>query len=207
MKFKYLLFIVFLLTTLYSSAQKFNGGILAGVAASQVAGDTYTGYNKAGIYAGAFVNLQVSPRSILQMELEYFQKGSRKNPNPKKDDYAQYLFRVNYVELPLLYQFVFNEYVKVEAGPSIGYRLGYFEEVDYNERAPINPPAKLSYQINLGICVSITKNLKVDLRTNNSFLNIRSHNVTGDVHRFFDYGQYNDSLVLSLLVQFGSAAK
>jgi hypothetical protein len=206
MKFRYLVPLIFLFSSLITKAQDFNGGLMAGIVGSQVAGDTYSGYNKAGIYAGAFVNLQFSPHSLVQMELEYFQKGSRKNPNPKKEDYDEYLFRANYIELPVLYQYVVNDWLKLEAGPSLGFFTTYYEEFNTQEITQ-NPPAKISYQINLGIYFGLTQKLLVNLRTNNSILNIRSKNTTGDIRRFFDYGQYHDSLVLSLVYQFKSAKK
>jgi hypothetical protein len=182
-------------------AQRFNGGVMAGVVGSQVAGDTYSGFNKAGIYAGGFVNLQISPRSIFQMELEYFQKGSRRNPRPEKGEYDEYIFRANYVELPILYQFVFNQRFKIEAGPSAGFFINYYEAKDGIEITK-NPPASVSLQINLGLYVTLTQRFMVNIRTNNSLFNIRSDNATGDVRRFWGYGQYHDSLVLSLVYQF-----
>ena len=50
-------------------AQVFTGGLSAGLVGSQVAGDNFSGYNKAGIFAGGFVALSVSEKSSLQMEL------------------------------------------------------------------------------------------------------------------------------------------
>ncbi|MBW6459737.1 MAG: PorT family protein [Bacteroidales bacterium] len=184
--------------------QFFNGGIMAGVAGTQIAGDTYSGFHKAGIYAGGFVNLQISKRSIFQLELEYFQKGSRKNPNYEEDDFDQYLFRVNYIEMPVLYQYVINERLKLEVGPSLGFLTGYYEEKNTEEIKGGIRPARVTFQINAGIYVTLTRRLMFNLRTNNSLLNIRSDNATGDVLRIFpgNYGQFNDCLVMSIAYQF-----
>ncbi len=204
-----ILFIIssIVLFTQNTSAQEFNGGIMAGVAGTQVAGDTYSGFHKAGIFAGGFVSLQVSKRSVFQLELEYFQKGSRKNPDAEKNDYEQYLFRVNYIEMPVLYQFVINDRFKVEAGPSMGVLTGYYEEKNEEEIKDGNRPARLTLQINAGLYVSLTPRIMFNLRTNNSLLNIRSKNVTGDVLRIFpgNYGQFNDCLVMSIYYQFKDA--
>lgn len=194
-----------LMTGLYAHSQRFNGGVMAGVAGTQVAGDTYSGFHKAGIYAGGFVNLQISPRSIFQMELEYFQKGSRQNPDPEKGQYDEYLFRTNYVELPVLYQFVINRRFQVEAGPSVGVLINYAEKRDGEDITyflDYNRPARFTLQINAGLYVALTQRWKVNIRTNNSLLNIRSDNATGDVWRIWTYGQFHDSLVLSLVYQF-----
>ncbi len=201
MWFRWLIFILLVTIAIPTIAQKFNGGLMLGLVGSQVAGDTYSGFNKAGVFAGGFVNLQISKRSIFQMELEYFQKGSRKNPNPDKGEYDVYIFRTNYIELPVLYQYVISRHFKIEAGPSLGFLVSYHEEKN-EDPVTYNPPAKVTLQINAGIYFAITPRWLVNFRTNNSLLNIRSDNATGDVYRFFDYGQYNDCLVLSLLYQF-----
>lgn len=202
---KLLIIIVLILTFtgMQSYAQQFHGGITAGLVASQVAGDTYSGYNKAGIFLGGYVYLDLSERSALQMELTYFQKGSRANPD-STNNYQQYLFRANYIEMPLLYMFKAGKFI-VHAGPSLGFLMGYYEEADYqrlDDLAGYNKPAPVTLQINLGLRYYFTEKFGADFRTNNSILNIRSGNVTGDVWRFWTYGQFHDSLVLSLFYQF-----
>lgn len=201
--------IIMLILTLSAfglKGQQFNGGIMAGVAGTQVAGDTFYGFHKAGIFAGGFVNLQFTEHSVMQMELEYFQKGSRENPD-SANNYTQYLFRVNYIELPVLYQYIASKRFKIEVGPSAGFLVGWYEERDEYEIKGGNRPARVTLQINAGLYVNLTEHLMVNLRTNNSLLNIRSDNATGDVLRIFpgNYGQFNDCLVLSLYYQFTPA--
>jgi len=199
--------VIFTLILLQASwqlrSQDFNGGLMAGVAGTQVAGDTYSGFHKAGIFAGGFVNYQVSEHSAFQMELEFFQKGSRENPD-STNNYNQYLFRVNYVELPVLYQYIVNKRLKIEAGPSLGILVSFYEERDYYEIKDGNKPASLTFQITAGMYFFLSEKWSVNFRTNNSLVNIRSDNATGDVMRLFpgNYGQFNDCLVLSLCYQF-----
>lgn len=190
----------------YLKGQQFNGGIMAGVAGTQVAGDTFYGFHKAGIFAGGFVNLQFTEHSVMQMELEYFQKGSRENPD-SSNNFTQYLFRVNYIELPVMYQYIASKRFKIEVGPSAGFLVGWYEERDEYEIKGGNKPARVTLQINAGLYVNLTEHLLVNIRTNNSLLNIRSDNATGDVLRIFpgNYGQFNDCLVLSLFYQFTPA--
>lgn len=199
---------IFIITAFTANSQQFNGGMMAGVAMTQVAGDTYSGFHKAGIFFGGYVNLEVGKHSALQMELEFFQKGSRVNPD-SANNYNQYLLRVNYIELPLLYQYRINKRFMLEAGPSMGFLVSYYEEIqNYEEKNGIRP-ARLTFQINAGLYVNITNRLMFNIRTNNSLLNLRSRNTIGDVIRFFpgNYGQFNDCLVLSLFYQFNAAAK
>jgi hypothetical protein len=198
----------FILLVFTSRGQQFNGGMMAGCAATQVAGDTYSGFHKAGIFFGGFVNYEISKHSSFQMELEFFQKGSRVNPD-SSNNYNEYLFRTNYIELPVLYQYRFNKRIKLEAGPSLGFLVGWYEARYGEEIKGAVKPAAVSFQINAGLYVNITDRLMFNLRTNNSLLNIRSENVTGDVIRIFpgNFGQFNDCLVFSLFYQFRRPAE
>jgi len=212
---KYIIFLLIFTLALTAKSQQFNGGIMAGVAGSQVAGDImYTGndtiglygFHKAGIFAGGFVNLQISEHSAFQMELEFFQKGSRENPDSSNNQ-NQYLFRVNYVELPVFYQYIAGKRFKLEVGPSLGFLINYYEESNYYEIKGGIRPARLTFQINAGLYINITSSLMFNIRTSNSLLNIRSENATGDIRRIFpgNYGQFNDCLVFSLFYQFKPA--
>ncbi len=187
----------------FSMAQQFHGGILAGLVGSQVAGDTYSGFKKAGIFVGGYVSIDIAERSSFQMELTYFQKGSRENPT-EKNGYQSYLLRLNYIELPVLYQYTAGRFT-VFGGPSAGFLMGYYEEVNQeviSDQQYYNRPARVTLQINLGFRFEIAPKLGVDFRTNNSLLNVFSQNQTGDIRRIFDYGRYNDALVLSMYYQF-----
>ena len=204
---RYIIFLlIFTLTSFTLKSQNFNGGLMAGVAGTQVAGDGYYGFHKAGIFAGGFVNFQVSEHSAFQMELEYFQKGSRENPD-STNNYDQYLFRVNYIELPVFYQYIVNKRLVIEAGPSCGFLVGYLEEKYGEEIKGGNRPANVTFQLNAGMYVYLSSHFMVNVRTNNSMLNIRSDNATGDILRIFpgNYGQFNDCLVFSLFYRFKPA--
>ena len=203
MQKKYILLLIVLCTGIFVSAQQFHGGVIGGIAGTQVAGDQLSGYNKAGIFLGGYVNLDVGEKSALQMELTYFQKGSRENPK-EKNNYYSYLLRVNYIEMPLLYQYKAGKFI-VETGPSAGFLLNYYEEDNLeviSDHQGYIKPARVTLQVNLGISYFITEHIGVGLRTNNSLLNIYSENQTGDVRRIFDYGRYNDSLILIMYYQF-----
>ncbi len=201
---KYSTIIIFIFCFgLTSSAQQFHGGVIAGLAGTQVAGDTYSGFNKAGIFAGGFVSVDVSKKSAFHMELTYFQKGSRENPK-EKNGYQSYLLRLNYIEMPIFYQYKAGKFT-FEAGPSAGFLIGYYEEVNQDvisDYQGYNRPARVTLQINLGFNYFISDHMGVGLRTNNSLMNIFSSNQTGDVWRLWGYGRYNDALVLYVFYQF-----
>lgn len=197
--FGYLSFLLIVGITITGNAvysQSFSGGIHAGLVGSQVAGDLFSGYNKAGISAGGYVGLLISPNSVLQMELSYIQKGSRENPNYEKEKFDSYIMKLGYVELPFLYRMIYNERLNFETGLSMNFLLHHYER--YNSEELFSPFAKSNLCFILGLSYNLNERIRVNLRTNNSILSIRTERVNGDVWRFFDHGQYSDALVFSL---------
>ena len=178
-------------------AQQFEGGVAAGLVGSQVAGDTYSGFDKAGIYAGFWVRLGMGERSSIQTEISYFQKGSRHNPDEKKQDYTFYLMRLGYIEMPFLYQYHLKNKLMLEVGPSFSFLLHSYEELDYME-VTYGDFCLFNPSFMAGIGYPVTNKLSVNFRMNSSLLSIRKDEVNGSVYRLFDHGQYNDCLLLFL---------
>jgi len=153
----YLLF-TFLLSPLFfipsASAQRFIGGVAAGINVSQVDGDEVFGYYKVGFNGGPFVKLMLDKkqRFSLTMELLYTQKGAQlKNGtfveyialgdtaliDPNYPDYNKKFFynlRTDYLEIPLLVHFE-DRYSKIGIGIGFSWgRLVYIREMqmDYS---------------------------------------------------------------------------
>ncbi len=181
-------------------AQNFMGGVHAGLVGSQVAGDRFSGYNKAGITAGGWVSLQLSTHSVIQMELSYIQKGSRENPDYENERFDAYLMRTGYIELPILYRLLYSNKLNFEAGLAMNVLVQHYEQFNYEELNE-NPFERINPAILLGLSYNINERLRANIRTNNSLISIRNERVNGDVWRFVDYGQYHDALVLSLYYQ------
>lgn len=191
-----LIFVIFLLLISdVITAQKFNGGVLGGLSASEISGDGKWGPNHAGIYAGFFVNRYFSNRSSFQMELDFIQKGSRENPD-STNNYDFYLLRLNYVELPLHYKYDFNEKGTLEAGLSLGVLIYSHEEGN-----PGNPPTggdfdKTDLSFNFGAFYTIIENLRINIRYSNSLIKVRDH--SGGATYRLNQGQYNEVLSFTL---------
>ncbi|MBE0661029.1 MAG: outer membrane beta-barrel protein [Bacteroidales bacterium] len=187
-----------ILLSFSSFAQGFTGGIKAGVVGSQVDGDGYRGFNKPGIFGGAYVNLRTSELSAFQMEIAFVQKGSRKNPNYEKDDFEQYLLRTDYVELAFLYHLVYSDKLTFEAGPSFGYLMSTYEERNQMETVAV-PFRKSVINYIAGMYYYLNDRTAVNLRINNAVLSLRDYErLPGDTYRFFHYGQFNIAMVLGL---------
>ena len=81
-----LLFLVFQACKNISTAQPFFGGVSAGLNVSQVDGDGFSGYNKAGLYAGFFVNTMIREKMGAQFEIRYSEKGSSKKSSAENPE-------------------------------------------------------------------------------------------------------------------------
>ncbi len=191
-----LLMIIALIPFGMVKGQSFKGGVLAGLVGSQVAGDRFSGYNKAGITGGGWVSMLGAPNTQYQMELSYIQKGSRENPDYEKEKYDFYRMQLGYVELALLYRMLYSEKLNFEIGPAMDFLLHSHEK--FNNEELFSPFAKRNLCLILGLSYRIGERTIVNFRTNNSILTIRTQRVNGDVWRFFDHGQFNDALVFSL---------
>ena len=202
--FTTLLFLTGLILTGYS--QPFNAGIIAGGNVSQIDGDFWVGYHKFGYQAGAFVNLRVSPRSAFQMELEYIQKGSRKNADSASGDFFTQIIRLHYIEIPLLYQYTFAGKFSAEAGPAADISVGSYETDKTGQVvSDLVPLRTVSLAGIAGISWFITNHWKVNLRFNYSLMSIRQKVANYPLsyrHILFERGQYNNVLALSLLYYF-----
>jgi hypothetical protein len=170
--------------------QQFNGGLLGGLSMSEISGDRLTGPNKAGVYAGGFVNTYISKKSSFQMELDFIQKGSRKNPDTL-DNSNYYLLRLSYIEMFLHYKWDFSELFTLEAGPSFGVLLKSYEEAD--GQILTEPPFNNGdLSLNVGLFFSLTQRWRFNVRYSNSVLAVRPH-ASGQTYKW-NQGQYNEVL-------------
>ena len=176
-------------------AQKVYGGIVAGINGSQVAGDVASGYDKAGIHAGFFAYTHLSEKSVFQMELVYSQKGARKNPS-EKNGYQQYILRLNYIDIPFIYKYLYNDRLSFEGGLSYGYLLYHYEEANFSLNVGDAGFHTHALNIMVGLNYRFADKWAAGFRSTNSLYQVRDH--TSGATRFPNYGQYNDVLTLTL---------
>lgn len=102
--------------SLYSNGQQLNAGFFGGITASQIDGDAYTGFNKLGVTAGAFVNRYIEYNIYWQVEMKYVMRGVYKGPSD--NDPTLYRGGYHYVELPLSVHYLHDDKIQLEAGTS-----------------------------------------------------------------------------------------
>jgi len=197
-----LLLFLFLISPFYVSAQSFQAGVTGGLSTTQISGDSQSGFHKVGLIFGGFVSTRISDAFDGSLQIMYIQKGSKKNAKPEKNDFTAYLLRLNYIEVPILLQWMYSEKFWFETGPTFGVLLSQHEE---NEIGDIPEPRKFNdFELGFaaGMNVRLIKDLIFNARFTSSIIPVRKHQ-SGETDRI-NGGQYNAVLAFTLNYQFGS---
>jgi len=197
--FSFLIFSLF-----YGHSQGFNAGLQAGILGSQVDGDTYVGYNKPGLFAGGFVNRPLSSKLLLQLEINFIQKGSKDINNQTG---FKYKLAMNYVEVPFFICYKYKYKIQVEAGLSFGYLINATES-DNNGIVTGNPSFnKFELSWLGGMSYPLTQKLSVGIRYLYTafFTPVRS-NPTNNYYLYITKrGEYNNLVIFLLRYQLHSS--
>jgi hypothetical protein len=158
-------------STLYGQA--LNAGFYAGINASQVAGDTYAGFNKLGMNAGFFVNQLIDKDIYWQAEIRYGSRGVYQGPT----DNNQTLYKSAYhiLEFPLSVHYLYDERVMVEVGtsPELLMAVRFLDE--YGLMDPSTYPENRRFGLSVfgGVGFWFNEKLMAGLRYTNSALPFR----------------------------------
>ena len=197
---KLLLFLTLLVAASTLFAQRFDAGLIAGFNGSQVEGDAFKGYNKAGILAGIFVQTDIAPAIVAGMEIKYSQKGSRKKYDPKHPEIEKYVMRLGYIDIPLFMGFRTNQRSMIIGGISPGVLIHSKEIGAYGEFPPQDqhPFKDFDLQPFVGFQFDFLERASVDLRMALSVVPIR--NKPAGTNYYWLNNQFNN--VISLAVYY-----
>ena len=191
------LFLFFILFPFIIYSQTFNGGVLAGLSASQLDGDNWGGYHKAGVCVGVYTNAKLNNYIDAQIELRYTQKGSNSN---SEENETFYISKLNYIELPVFLKYNFLNKFSANIGITAGYLQKATEDKDGIGDEPADPEFDpFEFSGLLGVEYKIIDQLFFNVRFNYSILAVRDH--PGDQTFFLNKGQYNNVLTFTLYYQ------
>ena len=187
----------------------FNGGLVAGANFTQVDGDTYYGYNKVGLNAGAMVYVHFTEKVGATMELLYSQKGSRGVDVSESQSLGTFIQKynmdLNYAEVPITIHYIYKNF-DVETGISYGFLIKSSEWVFSDQPVIIDPIANrfnnTDWDYILGLSHKLYKHYYVNARYQYSIVDIRP---TSRVPYGFSYGnagQFNNLFNLRILYLF-----
>ena len=184
---------------------EFHAGLRLGLCASQIDGDNYGGYNKAGLTAGVLVYTPISQKVEAQMEIAYCNRGSRDPADPDNGKPESYLINLHYIDIPLLFKFRTWRF-KFELGFTNSVLVGYSEE---DHIGPITNSIfdfrRHELAFNLGANVSIAPRWLFNIRYHRSVLPIANDRVLIPRYGFLG-GSYNDAILFNLLFLLKSPA-
>lgn len=196
-------FVIAILTWLLGSvsldAQPLNVGVYAGVNASQVAGDSYYGFNKLGLNAGFFVNQLIEYDIYWQAELRYSSRGVYQGPS----DNSNALYKSGYyiLELPFSVHYLYDGRVMVELGTSPEILLGtrYWDE--YGLMDPSTYPENRRFGLSVfgGIGFWFNNNIMAGLRYTNSAIPFRDPEEWNNAQ---NRGYFHSVFSLSIIYKF-----
>jgi opacity protein-like surface antigen len=170
-------FIIILLfkIALSSNAQdkKFKLVLITGMNASQVNGDKLGGFDKIGLLAGAGISREVSKKLGWQFEILYSEKGS-KDVAGANNLQLDTLFKFNYIEIPILFNYDVYDKIQVQAGiyNAVRIKAEYDDYVNSFDRS--NQIRALDHGLCIGVNYSITEHWKANFRVSQSVLDINN---------------------------------
>lgn len=154
-------------------AQGFKGSLVAGFNASQITGDSMAGFNKFGLLAGAMVKRPLSARSSFELGFLFSQKGSRSGNDTASSGIPKPFFglTLNYIEIPILYQYEFKDYLAFTIGPYFGILNGATYNDGFQDYEKSANFYRLDYGLSTGVQVIFSPRLALDIRAVNSIVN------------------------------------
>lgn len=182
-------------------AQNFYGNLIGGFSTSQLSGDGLSGFNKAGLTLGAASGLNLNEKISAKIEFLFVQKGSKKPIT--ENDPRTYKVTLNYMEVPIIFSYHYKPKIILEAGPSVGYLIGFKEEDETGVFPYSQPFNKTETCFILGINYILKENIGINVRYSNSVLYVRKLPASS-IARYFDKGQFNSVLTFTLLYVLGS---
>lgn len=142
-------------------AQKFKGGLHAGLLATQVDGDDRGNYNKPGLFVGAFTAIPFHhERMSIQLEIDYAQKGSKARGKISDGSFNKSRLALHQIEVPVLYNWKFIRNFSLTGGLSFNMIVKYKE---YDLTGEPYPEDVTAYDINffeLGLLLGLNYHLK-----------------------------------------------
>lgn len=195
-----LLAILFFFAVAHVFAQRFDAGLIAGLNASQLEGDAYSGFHKAGLVAGIFVQTDIAPAIITGMEIKYSQQGMRKKYDPKQPEIDKYIMRLGYIDIPLFVGFRTSQKSMIIGGISPGVLL---HEREYNSDGELPEEERQTFntfdlQALAGFRFDFLEKTSVDLRFALSLVPCVDQEGT---NYYYHNGLFNTVITLALYYQ------
>jgi hypothetical protein len=200
----YILTFILLLFCQSIQSQTFHGGFFAGISASQVDGDSYAGYNKAGAVAGVFISTRLYANLGARLEFRYAARGAKNKTSD--DNTGLYQLGLHYIDIPVMLTYSVKKIGEVKIGLIPGYLFSARGEDD-NGKLPDDYLVefnKFDLGSLIGISINLMPKIALDFNYSYSILSIRNQNSEGSYYSWFgklfgnSTGDYNNYIIIGL---------
>ena len=165
----------------YSNEATFFGGFILGANFAQVDGDNFAGYRKIGLNGGAIVHTRLMDQATVSMSLLYSEKGSVAGKNQLPARYGssstiikEYNILLQTAEIPININYFFKDKRSIlHAGFSYAQLVNAKAVLNGEDTDELFPFKKFDVALNLGVSYRLYKRFYLNLRFQNSILNIR----------------------------------
>lgn len=189
---KTIFFVATFFLLLSATAQEVHPGLKGGINVSQLNFDNNTSSDsKIGLHVGVLAHIHTRSKSwAIQPELLYSMEGAQKVAG------SSVKYNLNYLDLPILLQYMFDNGFRLEGGPQIGFLLNAKRKsgdvsVDYDGFKSI------AFSIPIGLGYLTTSGLGFDARYVFGLSNINDNESGTDIHsNVFQFGifyQFSDT--------------
>lgn len=185
---------VFILLTISSlSAQRgFDLSLVAGLNASQIAGDQLAGFDKLGINSGLKIGYRIKPKMDLGFEMLFSQKGSIAKRRLVAPGGNRMNTTLNYLDFPVYVTFYdwFQEsgdYFKVGVHGGLSYSYLLSRRLNNERIDNIDDLRNFDLMALLGVHYAFTENWTLLVRYSNSFIRIYQNPNDPNVRGWVNY--------------------
>ena len=147
------------------NAQKF--GAKVGANLSNFTGDVTGTESKVGFYVGGFANFAISDKFSFQPELVYSNEGAKANVEG-----INVTWNVDYIKVPLMFQYHAAEKFNLEAGPYVGFLVSSKAKASGESADMKDLLNSTDFGLGLGAEYNFTDKISAGLRYNAGLSNI-----------------------------------
>jgi hypothetical protein len=168
-----------------ASAQHANFGVKGGLNLYNIHNDNNTKYDtKASFHIGMLLHFHVGPQFAIQPELLYSGQGAKYNTGN-----GDINLKLEYANVPVMFQYMFDNGFRLEAGPQIGFLTNAKAELNGNESDVKNDIKNIDFAIGAGIgYINPSSGWGVDARYNHGISNINENGSDNSYNRGFQLG-------------------
>lgn len=195
-----------------NNGKRFYGGLALGLNATQVDGDAFAGFHQAGLNVGGLVYWFFAKNVAGSMEFLFSQKGSHgvdESYSPYAGAYfATYKMRLNYIEVPAIFHYLFQEKYMAGIGASFNALLSAKESMeDLGSMVPFDPSEypfnNYTFDIIGSISMVVWKNFMVEARYQYGLTPLRKwNNVAPFLPGMGERNQYDNMMAFRLIYLF-----